>query len=83
MKLKKTIYPVILVVFALINVAIFVYAARFLSGAINKSLATDEQLLESRLVKLDLVNFYLVAKKLSLSDKANNSGVSADGQTKK
>ena len=65
-ELKKIIYPAILVVFVVVYLIVFIYTTGFISKAMNKSLSSDEQLLQSHLVKLDLVNFYLVAKKLGL-----------------
>lgn len=65
-KFKKLIYPIIFGTFIIIIVVVFISAAKFLSEAINRAFVLDARLAESHLIKLDLPNFYLVAKKLGI-----------------
>lgn len=68
LRIKKTIYPLILSVFSAIALVVFFVATRFLYQNINKAFVMDEALLESKLVKIDFNQFDAVADRLQLSE---------------
>ena len=66
-KARGTLYPSIVAVFILIVVICFTFAAQFLSENLNKAFVVDEQSIDETLVKIDLENYYLVAKKAGIN----------------
>src|SRR3989344_1286116 len=66
-KARGTLYPSIVAVFILIVVICFTFAAQFLSENLNKAFVVDEQSIDETLVKIDLENYYLVAKKAGIT----------------
>ena len=51
----------------MIVVICFTFAAQFLSENLNKAFVVDEQSIDETLVKIDLENYYLVAKKAGIT----------------
>ena len=66
-KAKQVIYPTIVCVFVAIVAIFFALSAKFLSTNINKAFITDKESEGSELVRLDLPNYFLIAKKLGLN----------------
>lgn len=63
-KLKKIIYPAILVIYCIVAVFLFFYATNFLAKNINAAFVIDESLVASREAKLDMTGLEAVGKKL-------------------
>lgn len=73
LKPKGFIYPAVSAVFFAAILWTFISAAGFISKAINKIFtAGSEGAVESQIVKVDLDNYYLVAKKLGLNTEPPN-----------
>lgn len=70
-QLRKTIYPIILIVFFSVVAVVFVSSVRFLYRNMNKALILNEELAESQLMKLDLDKFNLVIKRLGFGELDN------------
>lgn len=65
-KFKKVIYPIIVAIFIIVGIFVFVYSVSFLSGAINKSFFVDNEIVESKMIKIDLDNLTKIASKLNI-----------------
>lgn len=65
-KFKKAIYPTIIGIFIITGIFVFVYSVRFLSGAVNKSFFVDNEIVESKMTKIDLDNLTKIALKLNI-----------------
>lgn len=70
-KLKDIIYPLITVLFFVVILTVFILDTGFITQNINKAFyVPDPSEIESRMVKIDLENYYVVAGKLGLSTAA-------------
>lgn len=65
-KFKKAIYPAIIGIFIIAGIFVFAYSARFLSGAVNKAFFVDNEIVESKIIKIDLDNLTKIASKLNI-----------------
>ncbi len=66
LRFKQVIYPMISFVFFALTIFVFAKSAVFLSQSINKMFLASEQANEAETLKIDLENYFLVSKKLSL-----------------
>lgn len=64
--LKKLVYPAISILFVSVALLLFGKTAFFISANINKAFTTDEAAIESELLRVDIQNYLLVAKKLNI-----------------
>ncbi|MDP3902061.1 MAG: LytR C-terminal domain-containing protein [bacterium] len=63
-KFKKIIYPISTGVMIVTAVFFFIYSVRFLSASFNKAFSVNNELLESKMTKVDLETFESVKKKI-------------------
>lgn len=63
---KKLIYPAILAVIIIVVIAAALLVIKFLTSNINSSFNPDESVLRAGLIKLDMENYKLTAKKLGI-----------------
>jgi len=71
LKFKKFVYPLIFGIVIILIAVILIYSAKFLAEAIDRVFITDSESWETRLMKLDMDNFYRVAKKLGISNQSS------------
>lgn len=71
-------YPALSGAFFLAVIIVFIYSARFLSGAFQKAFDFDAGRVESQLARLDLENFYPVAKKLGIEPATDSQQPTTD-----
>jgi hypothetical protein len=66
-KRRDAMYPGIVVVFVALVAVCFTLVAQFLAQNLNKALVIDEQSIDETLVRVDLADYYLVAKKAGIN----------------
>ena len=72
-KTKQLIYPSIVCIIVAAIAFVFAYSAKFISLNVNKALFVDESSVDSEIVKIDLDDYYSVAKKAGVSAATNAS----------